>query len=218
MAFDLFDSHPSIDLSRQEMQGISQAISSQFAPRYAITALVDQALPFSANELAAISAEISHEYMPRLLDSPDNLVLLPLSPGRLFAYWQVRQPAVEPATTAAAEQLTLRIVSQSQPVAKPPTAAAAVPQPPVWFDVAVDNAQSAQTLVLPMDLPANGPYSAALGLLDEQQAFTPLLTSKPIALHTPPAPLDLTPVLAQFMALAANATSPSGKLDISVPH
>ena len=217
MAFDLFDSHPSIDLSRQEMQGISQAISSQFAPRYAITALVDQALPFSANELAAISAEISHEYMPRLLDSPDNLVLLPLSPGRLFAYWQVRQPAVDPAATAAAEQLTLRIVSQSQPVAKPPTAAA-VPQPPVWFDVAVDNAQSAQTLVLPIELPGSGPYSAALGLLDQQQAFTPLLTSKPIAVPTPPAMLDLTPVMAQFMALAANATSPSGKLDISVSH
>ena len=79
-----------IKLSRQEMCGISQAISRDFSPRFmAGKATGNRETQFSSQELLEISQQISREHAPSRANHPSGLVLLAVSPKRLHAYWHI---------------------------------------------------------------------------------------------------------------------------------
>ncbi len=211
--FQSANRHP-MHLSQPELLDISQEISLAFSPRYLKPAYSPaHSLPFTASELIAISSEISSNYQPRVQDRPVSLVLLPLAPHRLYAYWQLRRAG--PATAPPAEppaQLTLRIFPETD--AKPSLVAAEPPIPqaaaPVWFDIAVTTDNCAQTLNVPEPLQDQQHFRAELGLISAEHDFTPLLSSNPASLPAAAQPQGLSrmaPVFSQLLSGPAPASS-----------
>ena len=211
-----------IQLSAEEMRAISLEISRGFAPRRFKAGSVRKARPgFSPQELLSVSQQISREFAPRAENNrPAKLVALPVDPEHLHVYWQLDEVAPQSAPGVAAEPvetpqpLILRVFSDA--------ACNAPAQPksgPVWFDVPVDGNRNQQQITLPSgDVCMAGQYRVAIGRLNQQQAFTALVSSNTAS--TPPqasvAKESLSPVMVQFIMPPSQASSvlavnPSGQ-------
>jgi hypothetical protein len=147
-----------INLSAKEMLEISQEITRNFTPCFSspMPELVEK-VRLSPKELLDISEEIGRDFAPKPSSpSVPELMLLPVDPGHLYAYWDLGGSAEKAAPdNDHEEQLTLRIYSQPDEQ-KTDTEAA------VWFDVAIDSAIAHQQVSLPTAVD-NTAYSAAIG-------------------------------------------------------
>lgn len=206
-----------IELSPPEMLAISQAISREFAPRFTRSDAADlRPMAFSVQELLAISQEISREFSPRPVENRPSLVLLPIDPRRLHAYWHLNHSSlstglITDSKPVADEQLTLRVFKQS-PLSAEPTCQ---PEPPGWIDVPVDSEQCRLEVILPDDMAvASAIYRAEIGICRGDHDFTALAASNTAAIPNPPIRRDdfCTPgVMAQFSVPNSPASSPIGK-------
>lgn len=168
--------HHLLELTQPEMLDISLWINREFAPRFSTPMVKNtRALSFAAQELLSISAEISREFTPLNRGVTANLVLLPIDPQHLHAYWRLeqREPSAQPPLDAM-EDLTLRIFTQPSVPVDSPVAI----EGPAWFDVRVNQAESHQAVELPAKTAFSGAFSAALGVQQaSSQDFTPILVS-----------------------------------------
>ena len=172
-----------IKLSPEELFEISQEISRKFAPnastdpafppdafpsRYAprkfgkkpINSLLHAGhhsrIRLSPQEMFEISQEISRKYAPNMSTATPELVLLPVDPSHLYAYWNLGDDKnITGLKEESANPLILRIYWR-------PDENAALSNTKIWFDVALDTLQSRQKVRLPIDGTA---YSAVIGRL-----------------------------------------------------
>lgn len=218
MASSRSTSESRLQLSAEEMRDISLEISRGFAPRRFRAGGRAATSGFSPQELFNISQQISREFAPRAdarAPGAPSLVLLPVDPRRLHAYWQLPEPPLVPAdepteSPAAAEPaLTLRIYRQAEAADSGKDQAETRP---AWFDLPVSGQSSQQRIALPEQLAtAAGYYQAAIGHLDQYKEFTALAYSNPAAVAevADAAGEWLPPAIAQFVMPAGAGSLPS---------
>ncbi|MGZ8187610.1 MAG: DUF4912 domain-containing protein [Methylosarcina sp.] len=192
MTFSEARQQSQIELTPEEMLEISQEINRKFAPSAAsfITDVVDPApdesrlYPFgrspkhnlktissarkdshnelSPKELYEISREISRRYPPKDETARPELLLLPVDPYHLYAYWNLGRNQEQAASPRnAGKGLTLRIYWL-------PNESNEITGSNVWFDVPVHEPNARQKVRLPLD---DAAYSAALGKLKPNHDF-----------------------------------------------
>lgn len=166
--------NPQIQLSTEELLDISQAINREFALNLA-TPVAAPVYPdeLSPPEMLAISTEISADYAPNPDNNPDELVILPVDPDHLYAYWHVEAPQAMVACPDWQPHWTLRVYADAD---QPPLAPC-----PSWFDLAVNNCQDQQQVALP-EHTANNTYHASLGDSGAGAVFATLADSNQIHL------------------------------------
>ncbi|HEY8095247.1 MAG TPA: hypothetical protein VIE65_04030, partial [Methylobacter sp.] len=125
------------------MLEISQEISRNFAPCFSswVPELVEK-ITLSPKELLDIGEEIGRDFAPKLVCNTPELILLPVDPGHLYAYWNLgeNREISRPANDGN-DQLTLRIYSQ-------PEEESAAFETVSWFDVAIDSPMTHQQVSL----------------------------------------------------------------------
>jgi hypothetical protein len=160
-----------IKLAPKELLTISQEISGAFSPRFfsKMAEPVSQ-IRLAAKELFEISQEITREFASgAAMDSPE-LMLLPVDPYHLHAYWHLDEPKAKADVKDGFEdQLTLRIYAQA-------AESTGSVEPESWFDVAIEGFQSQQTVSLPIPL-AETVYSAAIGQYYADNSFAAFVYS-----------------------------------------
>lgn len=161
-------------LSRHDLLDIAEAISRDFAPRFAPASphQSGNCLQLSRQELLTISEQISREYTPRSSTQNNKLVLLPVTPDRLHAYWHFHNETVpaNPDNTQPQPELTLRIFLQTAEQAETPEQTASN-----WFDISVEPTQIQQSITLPHH--SAGQMTAVLGSRGDKSNFHALLYS-----------------------------------------
>jgi len=108
---------------------------------------------FRRKEMFEISEEIRLDFAPRASNNRQELVLLPVDPDHLYAYWNLgddKPNASQP--NDSDNQLTLRIYSE-------PKKNMAITKTKSWFDVDIESAQAQQKIFLPSRTP-EAAYSA----------------------------------------------------------
>ncbi|MEQ1486305.1 DUF4912 domain-containing protein [Methyloglobulus sp.] len=164
-------------LSSQEILEISQEISRSYSP-VATAKLAQPTIPefrLSPTEMLQISEEISRKYaLQSFADSP-QLVLLPVDPHHLYAYWSPDQKNTTSVSKDDSHEIVLRIYPQPDENTK---------TPPIhsWFDVVIDNSQTQQKVPLPAQVNANA-YSATIGKRYPDDHLAAFSTSKVV--HVP---------------------------------
>jgi hypothetical protein len=175
----LYSGHNSkINLSAKEMLKISQEITRNFTPCFSsrMPELVEK-VRLSPKELLDISEEIGRDFAPKpsSYNAPE-LMLLPVDPGHLYAYWHLEGSTEKAASdNDNEEQLTLRIYSQ-------PDEQKADAEAAVWFDVAIDSAIAHQQVSLPAAVDDTA-YSAAIGKCCADDSFIEFVHSNIV--HAP---------------------------------
>jgi hypothetical protein len=167
-----------IELSPKELLEISQEINREFAPSSVMDSPeLDAEIKLSPKELFDISEEIRQDFAPRASDNPQELVLLPVDPDHLYAYWNLGEdkPDTTP-TIDSGNQLTLRIHSE-------PNKNSDITETKSWFDVAVDSPQAQQQVFLPMRTDETA-YSATIGKHYPDNSLAPFFQSN--ITHVPP--------------------------------
>jgi len=168
-----------INLSATEMLEISQEISRDFTPCFSsrMSKRVEK-IKFSTKELFDISEEIGRDFAPKISSTIPELMLLPVDPGHIHAYWHLEQNHdVATPDNPAPHPLTLRIYAQ--PEEKMPTS-----QAPSWFDLTLDQFETQQHISLPNPVNATA-YSAAIGQAGPDQNFIVFARSNTV--HAPSA-------------------------------
>lgn len=167
-----------INLSAKEMLEISQEISRDFTPYFSSQASAStETTRLTPRELLDIGEEISYSFAPTPLRNTPELMLLPVDPEHLYAYWHLGENA-EDIASSDKDRFTLRIYSQ--PKQQRPDNEA-----PSWFDVALDSPKTQQQVYLPRQLD-DITYSAAIGKRDTENRFTAFAYSNSI--QTPQSP------------------------------
>jgi hypothetical protein len=224
MAFSQSALQTRIELSPREMLAISEAISREFAPRFTRSdAAAPKPVTFSVRELLAISQEISREFSPRPVAQRSSLVLLPIDPRRLHAYWQLDEsslstglytepkPVVDEQKPVADEPLMLRIFKQSPPALETTDQTEA----PSWFDIPIDRCQNRREVILPADMAVAGAtYRAAIGISHGDHDFTTFAVSNVADIPNPRRRRDnsgLSDIIAQFILPNGHVSSSMGK-------
>ncbi|NOT83280.1 MAG: DUF4912 domain-containing protein [Methylococcaceae bacterium] len=133
-----------IRFSPQELQTISHQIRQDFAPCLNLAGVLSRStIKLSPQALRDISAEISREFAPKHSMAEAKLVLLPVDPQHIHAYWTLTTPQMTTLSKATNNKaLTLRIYSETPTIH-------ATPQPATWFDVAIHAEPTQQTVRLP---------------------------------------------------------------------
>lgn len=179
-----------IQLTPEEMIEISHEINRRFAPKaapiipdrddfafndselYAFLQLAhsetktvlhsihDSRIGLSPKELYDISQAIGGGFMPDAVTAAPELILLPVDPDHLYAYWNLGENAL-PSQITSGNGLTLRIYWR--PDQNPGIAGSNV-----WFDVDVYETNARQKVRLPID---DSAYSAALGKVNPDNSF-----------------------------------------------
>jgi len=173
-----------IQLSQQEIYGISRAISRDFSPLlFASKTAPASKIQFSSQELLDISRQISQEYAPKRSSQQSRLVLLAVSPTRLHTYWHIGQRRSNQLSKQDDQQpMTLRIYTQPKSDLEQ-----TVPNdtPIHWFDVSVNSDDGQQDIYLSEPIPASSPfkYRAVLGENKDNHTFTPLIYSNTAAAY-----------------------------------
>ncbi|TAL54989.1 MAG: DUF4912 domain-containing protein [Methylovulum sp.] len=208
-----------IKLSPEELFEISQEISRKFAPnastdpafppdafpsRYAprkfgekpINSLLHAGhhsrIRLSPQEMFEISQEISRKYAPNMSTGTPELVLLPVDPSHLYAYWNLGDDKnITGLKEESANPLILRIYWR-------PDENAAISNTKIWFDVALDTFQSRQKIRLPIDGTA---YSAVIGRLYPDNSLTVFADSNLI--HVPFDKMRASPIQQRRAKLSA---------------
>jgi len=166
-----------INLSAEEMLEISQEISRNFTPCFSnpVTELAEK-IRFSPSELLNIGEEIGRDFAPRLFSNDPELMLLPVDPGHLYAYWNLGENREIPrSASGGTDLLTLRVYSQ-------PDQESAVSETVSWFDVAIDSPMTQQQVSLPSPVDEMA-YSAAIGTCGVDDSFIELAHSNIIHTH-----------------------------------
>ncbi len=208
------------------MLAISQAISREFAPRFTGRDTTDlKPMAFSVQELLTISQEISREFSPRPVEHRSSLVLLPIDPRRLHAYWHLNdsslsaslntdsKPVANQQQPVADEQVTLRVFKQSPPAIETINQA----EPSSWIDIPVDSGQCRQEVILPAESAESAvegaSYRAEIGISHGKHDFTALAVSNAAVLPNPQLQRGggLSGIIAQFSVPISTASSPIGK-------
>lgn len=149
----------------KELFDIGEEISRDFTPRFSSQTpkLVDN-IKFTPKELLAIGEEIGRDYAPQKSYKTPELMLLPVDPGHLYAYWNLNEKhqAATPINDSK-HKLTLRIYAQSEKKK-------AFAETPTWFDVAIDSPVARQQISLPYRA-ADTVYSAAIGQCGADDGF-----------------------------------------------
>lgn len=171
---DTAETTPQLRLSSKDMLEISQAISRDFSPEFAAAIPESTAgHKLSPREMFDISEEISREFAPEASAGNLGLVLLPVDPEHLHAYWNIDETQANMTRKIdAGEQLTLRVYSE-------PDKNAEISQTKPWFDVAINSAQAQQTVPLPIRGDENS-YSASIGQRYADNNLTVFATSKTV--------------------------------------
>ncbi|MDP1664843.1 MAG: DUF4912 domain-containing protein [Methylobacter sp.] len=147
------------------MLEISQEISRNFTPCLSsgMPELVEK-IRLSPKELLDIGEEIGRNFAPKPSYNIPEVILLPVDPGHLYAYWNLREtPEISTPDTACKDQLTLRIYSQ-------PDEERTAIETTSWFDVAVNSSNARQQVSLPGPVDETA-YSAAIGKCYADDSF-----------------------------------------------
>lgn len=167
---------PRVTLSRLELLEISREINRKFAPRFFSRLPAESRFILSAQEMLMISEEVSREFAPKMSGGKPELVLLPVDPWHLHAYWTLDQNSIDAHQEKQAEPeqpLTLRLYPGTvEPEDEQ--------QADVWFDVVVDGLQGQQKVELPASSFGAPRFSAVIGKAVSGQAFTVYARSKVI--------------------------------------
>lgn len=144
MTFSYSRYNPQIKLSPKEMLEISQEINREFAPSFSTrTPSSNYQHKLSPKEMFEISEEIRQDFAPKASNNTQELVLLPVDPDNLYAYWNLGVDNLNTTQKNDSEnQLTLRIYSE-------PNKNTDITKTTSWFDVAINNAQAQQKVFLP---------------------------------------------------------------------
>ncbi len=177
MAFLHSGYNSKINLSAKEMLEISREINRNFTPCFSnpMPELAEN-IRLTPRELLDIGEEIGRDFAPKLACNTPELMLLPVDPGHLYAYWSLgeNRETSSPANVDN-EQLTLRIYSQ-------PEEESAASETVSWFDVAIDSPMTHQQVSLPHSVDETA-YSAAIGKCGADDGFIEFAHSNII--HTP---------------------------------
>jgi hypothetical protein len=194
--FEALESHFSVELTRDEMLRISEEITLKFSPDKASLTAIDhrtaahvtpfplaaltkppQIGDFSYQELQAISRDISQRFMSKASNSVPEILLLPVDPHHLYAYWNAGapQPPLTPDRNLQ-KPLILRIYWR-------PNAEQEITRLNLWFEIPADNSANRKKIRLPID---DTNYSAALGRLNPDHSFEALAHSNLV--HVPASP------------------------------
>lgn len=174
MAFLHSGYNSKINLSAREMLEISQEINRNFTPCFSnpMPELAEN-IRLTPRELLDIGEEISRDFAPKLVCNAPELMLLPVDPGHLYAYWNLGEN--REISSPANGQLTLRIYSQSDEES-------AASETVSWFDVAIDSPLTHQQVSLPSPVDETA-YSAAIGKCGADDSFIEFAHSNII--HSP---------------------------------
>jgi hypothetical protein len=163
--------NPKIKLLPDELLEISQEISQEFAPGFNSNASgPEKPQQLSADEMFTISEEIRLRFAPNASNNKKEIVLLPVDPGHLHAYWNLDDD--KPNTLHnpdANEQLTLKIYfetkeQEDKTKSKP------------WFEIAINGTQSQQKISLPSPTQATT-YRATIGKQYPDNDQVPVVSS-----------------------------------------
>ena len=135
----------------------------------------------SQQGLLDISEEITQAYAPHDKQHQPELVLMPVDPINLYAYWNLKGSATDNIIEHVDKQLALRIYSL-------PELSADSGAMKLSFDIKVQGFRNQQQVHLPV---AASAYSAVIGEINADDSFSPLVTSETI--HVPretPKPKD----------------------------
>ena len=135
----------------------------------------------SQQGLLDISEEIAQSYAPHDTHHQAELVLMPVDPVNLYAYWNLKDSDTENIIEHVDKQLALRIYSLPELNNDPGHIK-------LSFDIKVAGFQNQQQVHLPL---AAAAYSAVIGEITADHSFSPLVTADTI--HVPrknPVPED----------------------------
>jgi len=163
-------------LSPWEILEISQEISRDYSPVASVNPPpLAAGITLSPKEMLEISEEISRNYTLKISIGLPRLVLLPVDPDHLYAYWNPGQDSKTPSSKDDSHEIVLRIYPQTDENTRTTATKA-------WFDVVVDNSQTRQKVFVPMESNAStynaSTYSAAIGKRYSDDRLTAFATSK----------------------------------------
>lgn len=124
-------------------------------------------------DLLDISNEISNTYAPHYTPLKPELVLMPVDPINLYAYWNLKEGETDNRISHIDKQLALRVYSIPQLSEQHSNIQFS-------FDINIDNFQSQQKVHLPVAATA---YSAVIGEINTDNSFTTLACANVI--HVP---------------------------------
>lgn len=124
-------------------------------------------IALTPDEMLEISQEISQGYAPNREGEAQELVLLPVDPYHMYAYWNLEEEKGRPS------DLTLRVYWR-------PEEDRSTKESKLWFDVALQGYRNQCQVQLPIDETA---YFAELGRYDPEQEFSVVADSNVI--HVP---------------------------------
>ncbi|MGR8934286.1 MAG: DUF4912 domain-containing protein [Gammaproteobacteria bacterium] len=140
----------------------------------------DSQINLLPEELLEISQDINSEYAPSASDTTPEVVLLPVDPYHLYAYWNLAENKANSVSRSHVESgLTLRIYWH-------PDDNRAITTTKLWFDVALAGIQQHCTVELPLD---GTRYSAAIGKRNADYSFNAFVYSNTV--HVPRARIAL---------------------------
>ncbi|MCX7098009.1 MAG: DUF4912 domain-containing protein [Methylococcales bacterium] len=196
MTFSQSTYNPPLKLSSQEMLEISQDINREFALNLsAPTPEIADPDTLHPQEMQKISDEISLNFAPSAAHNAQGVVLLPVDPDHLYAYWNLADPLIAPPKKAVEPPLTLRIYSDANP-----TSGLTATNP--WFDLPINSRQNQQAVTLPQRV-AKATYSASVGQRNPDNSLSTEASSN----RTPVAPgkaADYPPKIQQAVFQAAS--------------
>ncbi len=151
-------------------------------------------IPLSPSQLLEISQEISGTFNQQISSNISELVILPVDPFHLYAYWHLDDQQMNDTKTDLNQQLALKVYWQNDKNSQ---------QDPskLCFNVNLDATQSHQKIRLPVDATN---YSATLGTLEENQCWNILARSNTI--HIPAA--SMQPKIHNRQTINNNAEQP----------
>ena len=161
-------------LTPTELLEISREINRAFAPDFSVKKpepTGQEAL--SPQAMLEISEKIRRDFAPKASDKTPELVLLPVDPEHLYAYWNLGEEKLNAPQKNTAEPLTLRIYPTSDNNA-------AITKTKLWFDVAVAGSRAQQPVFLSMQ-PHAAAYRATLGHRHPDNSLAALAYSNPAA-------------------------------------
>jgi hypothetical protein len=134
--------------------------------------------PLTSRQLFEISQKISNSFNHRISSDISELVILPVDPYHLYAYWHLDDQQLIDVKTDSNQKLLLKIYWKNEQDRK---------QDPskLWFNVDLDATRNQQKIRLPVNA---SHYSATIGTLDENQCWNSLVHSNTI--HIPAASMQ----------------------------
>ncbi|WP_428352983.1 DUF4912 domain-containing protein [Methyloprofundus sp.] len=127
----------------------------------------------SQQGLLDISEEITQSYAPHDNHHQPELVLMPVDPNHLYAYWNLQVNETDQTTEHVNKPLALRVYSIPELSADPSNIK-------LSFDIEIQDFQKQQKIPLPA---AASAYSAVIGELNPDNSFSALVSSDTI--HVP---------------------------------